>query len=1123
MKKKLFVLMLTIFMSVAAICGCVSNSQKTDLNSESSLTEVDQNQTAKTKTSGTWYDYQNGIEKNNNVIHIKTGAELSWWARRIDAVGDENDCYRTVTAYLDNDIDMSAHYWDTTIGTSDGWGDNWIWGWSHNFFGTFYGNGHTIYGLTFNSSSHAYGGLFGTLSGATVQDLNVVIAGEIDPTVFGGIASRIYNGSRVINCTVSGSIKATDTYDEFGGIVGYATGDSKIYSCTNYATFNITNAQNGRTGGIVGKIEDKAKVYGCSNLGDFGSIGLKSGTNDATGGIVGYVGEWDCVVEDCVNYAVIKYNAGSNTTQNTGGIVGMMYNNSTINRCINYGNIYGGTNSKCVGGIIGLLGGTYWSWFADHDCVDNAVANCLNYAETVNGNEAWGPIVGQVRGDTVRGCYMLTSGFAYSVVFSLDHGNPYDTESKICWNSTTSYRTSDFFSSHSYDFTGTLNGHNVYSWSSVGGQYPVSDIGYRWKILYESGSGYGFSRTNFYMYWDYNNAVYDFLSCRYTSGDQETLKNIYNQQSPILLDACNTFTVSLKYYRSNASSTLYDSDSNIATVTSSDGVTKSQSNRALTVTYLQAAPYKSAGDQTGGAIKNLFRVTKNSTNKSYITLDASKCSMTNTYGTSTDYFSQNGSYSEPASHTGRTDISCDFGGRGGVLKAFSKYYTATSSDVNNTITIVFKVKSKDISIKAYYGSSAMTSGATIKIKGTKDGDKTFTTSGSETVGSVAFYYKDGFSYEVTPRIGYVLESVDDSAGNKLTNGATEWFKYNISEVKFKFRLKTYNIVVYDYDSFSPPSLNDYNYNPITWLVGYTSYLESAKVFENISGWKIGKSVNATLRGSFSEIGHKYKMQAFSFTPIGNASSRYSLASNSVDMDSSTSAIDEYGYVTVAKNKAKSLSFNLKDIFASNYSSLSSYTESDTIYLYVSRPTIKYNFDMQMGKSFYNADLPTSGEAIKNDDNVYQPKDANVDVRTVAGAEIVVNGNNTFGQEPYDDKTNVYNPKKKYEVQCDLDSSIKFTFNALSGYELKRVFLINKSAMKYNELPKEYLTKNNSKSYETEISLVIQYYVDNASSYKDSENLFKDVFKLNVEFDRLSYNFEYSVTSDGNVISEDYST
>ena len=72
MKKKLFVLMLTIFMSVAAICGCVSNSQKTDLNSESSLTEVDQNQTAQAKTSGTWYDYQNGIEKNNNVIQRKT-------------------------------------------------------------------------------------------------------------------------------------------------------------------------------------------------------------------------------------------------------------------------------------------------------------------------------------------------------------------------------------------------------------------------------------------------------------------------------------------------------------------------------------------------------------------------------------------------------------------------------------------------------------------------------------------------------------------------------------------------------------------------------------------------------------------------------------------------------------------------------------------------------------------------------------------------------------------------------------------------------------------------------------------------------------------------------------------
>ena len=119
------------------------------------------------------------------------------------------------------------------------------------------------------------------------------------------------------------------------------------------------------------------------NLSVYGSI--SSSTDEATGGIVGYVANGG-LLENLTNYVTVN---GKNTL---GGIVGNAENQaSTVINCVNYANVTG--SSYIIGGIAGSGG---------HD-----VKNCVNYGNvTSSGNDCVGGVIGSTKNTgKIENCY----------------------------------------------------------------------------------------------------------------------------------------------------------------------------------------------------------------------------------------------------------------------------------------------------------------------------------------------------------------------------------------------------------------------------------------------------------------------------------------------------------------------------------------------------------------------------------------------------------------------------------------------------------------------------------------------------------------------------------------------
>lgn len=138
---------------------------------------------------------------------------------------------------LMNDIDLSDYDNWTPIGSSS----------SIYFSGIFEGDGHTITGLTINSSS-SYQGLFGYTEGATIKNTLIkepsIVGGSYTAALVGYGTSTTITSSGVEGGSVSGS-------SYVGGVVG------RTYSSTS-------------------------TVSACYNTGSV------SGTSDYVGGVVGY-------------------------------------------------------------------------------------------------------------------------------------------------------------------------------------------------------------------------------------------------------------------------------------------------------------------------------------------------------------------------------------------------------------------------------------------------------------------------------------------------------------------------------------------------------------------------------------------------------------------------------------------------------------------------------------------------------------------------------------------------------------------------------------------------------------------------------------------------------------------
>ena len=234
---------------------------------------------------------------------------------------------------LTANIDLKNEPW-TPIGTEN------------NFFqGTFDGGGHQITNLKIGKRE--YGGLFGNVWGATIQNCNVT--GEVNGYNYsGGIVGYANDNTHILNCSFQGNVEGNG--QDRGGIVGSTSIGCDVSGCFVTGTVTGGNCVGGIAGNGVGTIKN------CYALADVTAAG------DSAGGIAGYA--YNLSIENCY------YSGKVSSNGNAGGIAGIA-RNSEIQNCVSL--------AESVTGI----------WKVNRIAGKNSAKLTDNYAwsgTTINGN-----------------------------------------------------------------------------------------------------------------------------------------------------------------------------------------------------------------------------------------------------------------------------------------------------------------------------------------------------------------------------------------------------------------------------------------------------------------------------------------------------------------------------------------------------------------------------------------------------------------------------------------------------------------------------------------------------------------------------------------------------------------
>lgn len=401
---------------------------------------------------------------------------LIYVAEDMDAVGDGS--YISLANFLLNGSSATAMNWelndqykmmcdvDLSSICSQSSAVSWvpIGGSSSNsyFTGLFDGNGHTITNLYIKNTTYDYVGLFGFIRTSStsntpgaVQNLtvegsvtgsktyvggvvgrvtlsssnstyssinNVTFRGSVNGgTNTGGIVGYIYDGVEITNCTNEATV--TSSGSNIGGIVGfshpYYNADTYITACHNKGDIKCTNSSASGAGGILGANDDddEINIKECSNSG----VVVSSGTN--TGGIVGYL-KSNGSIEHCYNKGTVVGNS------RVGGLVG--YTTEDISCSYNVGDVYGKSNVGGFGGSMSSGGST--------GNIENCYSAC-GVRSTGSSN------VGYFMGfgiSSVSSSYTIEADYCYYAT---------NISSDATYNSTTYSNTPTQFSGSNDDFT----------------------------------------------------------------------------------------------------------------------------------------------------------------------------------------------------------------------------------------------------------------------------------------------------------------------------------------------------------------------------------------------------------------------------------------------------------------------------------------------------------------------------------------------------------------------------------------------------------------------------------------------------------------------------------------------
>ncbi len=232
------------------------------------------------------------------------------------------------------DLDLSAYGKDWNSGK--GWVPIGSTG-STPFKGIFDGGNKKITGLSIINRTEQFSGLFGYMSGGTIQNLGIEEASISGSGSVGGVAGYVNGGSSITYCYVIGSVTGHGT--GVGGIVGSVDGfvdeENKVANC--YATASVTGSNN--IGGIAGSV-----LRGW--LTDCYSTGSVIGKGNSVGGVAGCV--LGGVTTNCYATGVVG------GTSDIGGVAGAVSNNSIVRNCAALNpSVSGSSNVGRVAGFVG--------------------------------------------------------------------------------------------------------------------------------------------------------------------------------------------------------------------------------------------------------------------------------------------------------------------------------------------------------------------------------------------------------------------------------------------------------------------------------------------------------------------------------------------------------------------------------------------------------------------------------------------------------------------------------------------------------------------------------------------------------------------------------------------------
>lgn len=335
--------------------------------------------------SGSWLDQGNydisWFDESKSTFYISTAKQLAGVAYLSNS---QNYTFSDKSIILQNDIDLSKHYWKAI----------------QTFSGVLDGKGHAIDYIMVKADKEQEFVLFlkglerGKIQNLTFgENCNIQIEGSYSnyPTISFCFEMREYSvidncvnkanihaarasvapfcGNMYETCTISNCDNYGDIYAEEGDATGIVANVERIYlyvepgtifNCNNYGTISSSYTAAGIARTCYGNIKKCSNHGALKNIGDVESGGWVSGI---TGGIEGEI-------SDCKNTAsfsgkitaagiaggvsgiMTRCNNSGNIKADdyAGGIVGNLGSQVTVSDCYNTGNIEGGTYA---GGIVG--------------------------------------------------------------------------------------------------------------------------------------------------------------------------------------------------------------------------------------------------------------------------------------------------------------------------------------------------------------------------------------------------------------------------------------------------------------------------------------------------------------------------------------------------------------------------------------------------------------------------------------------------------------------------------------------------------------------------------------------------------------------------------------------------